>query len=380
MNFKSKIVSGLKMSIANKRVNVFFDISNNGEKVGRIVFELFNDVVPKTSENFRCLCTGEYGLSKISKKKLHYKGSIFHRVIKDFMCQGGDFTLGNGCGGELIYGSKFEDENFHFKHDKPFILSMANSSANTNGSQFFITTKPARHLDGKHVVFGKVIDGFSVVRKIERCQKVNDKPVVDWVISDCGEIFDYKPETSEEVSPDGDSYADVLSDNIKIDLNNPASVMDAISHIKEIGSRFYTQGDFENAYKKYSKAISYLKDYLPEDLLKEDMTRLNSISLSCNLTAALIALKLKNGANAVSAAESVLELDEVDDKSRSKAYYRMGMGYLLLNDEDSAFTNLNHANELIPNDPNVIEGLKLVKQKAISRHEKQKKCMSKLFK
>ncbi|EEC50001.1 predicted protein [Phaeodactylum tricornutum CCAP 1055/1] len=163
-----------------RRIKLFFDVSIDGEPAGRIEMGLYGSVVPKTADNFKQLCEGKPGFG--------YKGSKFHRIIPGFMCQGGDFTNGNGTGGKSIYGPKFNDENFDIAHGGAGTLSMANAGPNTNGSQFFICTGQTPWLNGKHTVFGKVTDGLDIVRKIETKGSEMGKPRAEVKITNCGSL------------------------------------------------------------------------------------------------------------------------------------------------------------------------------------------------
>ncbi|KAK2065542.1 cyclophilin type peptidyl-prolyl cis-trans isomerase/CLD [Colletotrichum caudatum] len=362
------------------RPRVFFDITVGGKPVGRITMELYSDLVPKTAENFRCLCTGEKGLGK-SGKPLHYKGSTFHRVIKQFMIQGGDFTAGNGTGGESIYGAKFEDEAFPVKHDRPFLLSMANAGPDTNGSQFFLTTVPTPHLDNKHVVFGEVLNGKSVVRHIENLQtEAGDKPVKDAVIADCGELTGDAALAADVKAPDamGDTYEDFPEDCAS--PPDAKEVVKIATACKDFGNKAFKAGDFNLGLEKYEKGLRYLNE--EPDLENEPPSvkaELEALRFSLNNNSALLSLKLEAWEDAVKSATFALEVPGIKDVDRAKALYRRGSSNVRLKDEEAAIKDLEEAHKIVPDDKAIINELNAVKQKAAARAAKEKAAYKKFF-
>ncbi|KAI8982391.1 peptidyl-prolyl cis-trans isomerase D [Mycotypha africana] len=358
---------------------VFFDVSIGGKPEGRIVFELFRDIVPKTAENFRALCTGEKGEGK-SGKPLSYKGCTFHRIIKNFMVQGGDFTAGNGTGGESIYGEKFEDENFELKHDKPFLLSMANAGPNTNGSQFFITTVPTPHLDNKHVVFGKVLKGKGVVRTLEFLETQQDKPLQEAVITNCGELAEGEDD-GIPVAEDGDNYEEFADDH-----EGPKELPDLVriaSQLKDIGNNYFKKGAYEQASRKYLKAIRYLnfKPAFDEEDPEDLRVQYASIKLSSYLNRAMCDLKLNDNADCINLTSLVLEYDAkyVKDTDRTKAYFRRGLAKLHSKDLEGAVEDLTKAQEFNSADAAIKKELANAKAKLAAKRQKEKNAFAKMF-
>lgn len=369
----------------------YFDVSINGHNAGRIVMELFADVVPKTAENFRALCTGEKGQGTMGKP-LHYKGSKFHRVIRKFMIQGGDFTHGTGIGGESIYGEKSADENFQLKHDKPFLLSMANAGPNTNGSQFFITTVPTPHLDDKHVVFGRVLSGKSVVRLIEDSPVKGDAPTEDIVITDCGQL----PEGDDGLTADefADGHEEYPSDD-EADVNDPNVALDVANQIKERGTDLFKKGNYEQAAKKFVKALRYLDRHLHLDLPERDRNleaQHTNLRLSLLLNSCLASLKVGGAASAqtvIKHATRALNLDgkpdevemtkQLTDADKAKALYRRAMAHVILKDEAEAIKDLEAAQALQPDDAAVKKELAAAKKRVEERKAKARAAYSKMF-
>ncbi|KDQ18326.1 hypothetical protein BOTBODRAFT_143382 [Botryobasidium botryosum FD-172 SS1] len=363
------------------RPRTYFDITIGDKPLGRIVFALYADLVPKTAENFRALCTGEKGVGKAGKP-LAYQGSGFHRVIKGFMCQG-------GTGGESIYGEKFEDEAFPVKHDKPFLLSMANAGPNTNGSQFFITCEKTPHLDGKHVVFGEVIKGKSVVRQIETFPTANgDVPVSPIKIAKCGELT---PEEDDGVPAPvgGDTYEDFPEDDDN-DVHNPEVALRIASEVRELGNTLFKEGKPALALDKYQKSLRYLdiNPVLPEESPETLKQSYNTLLIPLLLNTALAALRTPSkppsdhanlAIKSTTRALSEKLAGTLSSADKAKAHYRRALAYVTLRDDDEAEKDLASAAALAPGDESIRKELEKVKVRRKERREKEKKAFKGLF-
>ncbi|KAJ8530095.1 hypothetical protein K7X08_036930 [Anisodus acutangulus] len=358
------------------RPRCYLDISIGGELEGRIVVELYNDIVPKTAENFRALCTGEKGIGPNTGVLLHYKGVRFHRVIKSFMVQGGDISAGDGTGGESIYGLKFEDENFELKHERKGMLSMANSGPNTNGSQFFITTTRTSHLDGKHVVFAKVIRGMGVVRSMEHVTTgENDFPTVDISITDCGEIPEGADDGITNFFKDRDLYPDWPAD---LDSNSDdiSWWVTALESIKAFGNENFKKQDYKMALRKYRKALRYLDICWEKEGIDEDRsTYLRKMKSQIFTNSSASKLKLGDLKGALLDADFAMR----DGENNAKALFRQGQAHMALNDIDAAVESFKKALELEPNDGGIMKQLAATKKKIADRRDKERKAFSKMF-
>ncbi|XP_022320725.2 peptidyl-prolyl cis-trans isomerase D-like [Crassostrea virginica] len=358
---------------------VFFDIKIGGENVGRIIFELFKDKLPKTCENFRALCTGEKGIGQSTGCPLHFKNCPFHRIIKDFMVQGGDFSNKNGTGGESIYGEKFEDEGFPYTHDKAGLLSMANAGPNTNGSQFFILCKPAHHLDGKHVVFGKVIKGMGVVRELENVEKEGENPKQECMISGCGELAPGQDDGLSSGDDTGDQIPDWPED-CEIDFSNTDNkdkVLEMVKSIKDYGNALFKEQKFQPAKKKYKKALRYLNEVDDKMDLSEDSSK--EIEVTCLIPVcsnlAACHLKLEEYQQAIEQCNEVLAANN----KNVKALFRKGQAECGLKNYDQALGILSEAAKLEPSDKGIQRELAKVKKVVEEYKTKEKKMYAKMF-
>ncbi|XP_066599573.1 peptidyl-prolyl cis-trans isomerase D [Prorops nasuta] len=358
---------------------VYFDIAVGSEKLGRVVIELFKDIAPKTAENFRALCTGEKGIG-INGKKLHYKGSIFHKTVHQFMIQGGDIINFDGTSGESIYGKHFEDESFELSHSSAGLLSMVNEGRpNSNSSQFIITTADCLHLDTTHVVFGKVLKGMGVVFEANNVKTEQDRPMQKIQIIDCGELkrgnnwgLEENDGTEDTFAPwpedwDYESHVDKLSFEI---------ILQVIAKIKNSGNYYFMKGNYNEANRKYKKALRYYYWMLklenlpnnPNDYIK------NYHTLLLNLAA--VKLKMNDFRETLNLCNEVLEAE----KTNSKALFRRGQANMGLNEYELCLIDLKNALCESPNNKDILREIEKVKKIMNSYLVIEKAACARMFK
>ncbi|XP_014283397.1 peptidyl-prolyl cis-trans isomerase D isoform X1 [Halyomorpha halys] len=356
---------------------VFFDVKIGQEDVGRIVIELFSNVVPKTVENFRALCTGEKGTG-LQGKPLHYKGSFFHKVMPEFMIQGGDIINCNGTGGESIYGLNFEDENFTLKHEDGGEVSMVNRGLpNSNSSQFFITTVPCPHLDGNNVVFGKVRFGLGVVKEIGITPANEGKPIVDCVIEKSGEIVPEEGWGINECDGTEDVFPPYPEDWILTNHQDNNDAYSTIAKIKDSGNKFFKDENYILADKKYKKALRYVDWYLKNsENASIETDKFYKLKSFCLLNSAAALLKLEKHREAVILCDEVLLMDI----NNPKALFRRAQANRWLHNCELALRDLNKAISLKPKDLKILNEIQLVRKSMYESELSERQRCSKMLK
>ncbi|XP_018564860.1 peptidyl-prolyl cis-trans isomerase D [Anoplophora glabripennis] len=353
-------------------LHVFFDIKFGDAKAGRVVIELFKDKVPKTVENFRALCTGEKGIGKFGKP-LCYKGTIFHRVIPICIVQGGDIVNNDGTSGESIYGEKFDDECLELEHKTEGLVGMSNSGPNTNQSQFYITTVLCSHLDGTNVIVGKVVKGLNIIVEMANIPRESDKPLEPIMIEDCGE---FKPGESWNIC-ENDGTLDVYPpwpDDWCIDsVDNYRIIKKTIEAIKDSGNYFYKNHNYIDSERKYVKTLRYIDWYICHK--KENSKLMEDTRTYSLLNLAAVKLKREKYKDVLELCSQVLK----KDPHCVKAYYRRGHARLCLKDYDKALDDLQTAVSYHPKDKNILQLLKVVKERKLVYLRKEKRAFSKLF-
>ncbi|XP_043253431.1 peptidyl-prolyl cis-trans isomerase D [Colletes gigas] len=373
-------------SLKNQHINnkdnpiVFLDIAVESEKVGRVVIELFKDVVPRTAENFRALCTGEKGIG-INGKRLHYKGSIFHKVLPQFMIQGGDIINFDGTSGESIYGTQFEDENFKISHTSGGLLSMVNEGyPNSNSSQFVITISASTHLDNTNVVFGKVLKGMGVILEVSQVNILKDVPLEKIHIINCGELKEGQDWDLEENDGTEDVFApwpedwDYSVDNKRLDYKY---IMEVIRKIKVSGNNYFSQKNYVDAGKKYKKAIRYYNWMTKTvDIPDSSNESVGNTRMALLLNLAAVKLKTKKHREALRLCAEVLQFD----KNNNKALFRRSQAYMGLNEYDLGLRDLKQALLVSPNNKDILMEIEKVKKVMNSYLAIEKASCQRMFK
>ncbi|XP_076176311.1 cyclophilin 40 isoform X2 [Ptiloglossa arizonensis] len=351
---------------------VFLDVAIESEKVGRVVIQLFKDVVPRTAENFRALCTGEKGVG-INGKKLHYKGSIFHK--------GGDIINFDGTSGESIYGTQFEDENFKLSHTTGGLLSMVNEGyPNSNSSQFVITISASTHLDNTNVVFGKVLKGMGVILEVSQVTTIKDVPLEKIHITNCGELTQVEDWGLEENDGTEDVFTPWPEDwdySMHIEGFDYKYIMEVIKKIKVSGNDYFSQKNYVDAGRKYKKALRYYKWMIKTaDTVDPCSELIVNIRMALLLNLAAVKLKAKKHREVLKLCTEVLQLD----KNNSKALFRRSQAYMGLNEYDLGLGDLKRALLISPNNKDILMEIEKVKKVMNSYLAIEKASCQRMFK
>ncbi|KAL9905338.1 peptidyl-prolyl cis-trans isomerase D [Glossina fuscipes] len=364
---------------------VFFDINIGREYAGRMVIELRKDVVPKTAENFRCLCTGENGIGTMGRP-LHYKGVCFHKIMRVYVVGSGDIINNDGSGGESIYGPLFDDENFELEHSEEGIVSMANyGKPNTNNSQFVITSTACENLNGTNVVVGRVLRGLGILGDMEQNTTDDGKPTKEIVIADCGEILEGQDWCINDNDESGDTLPPYPQDWIdKLKPLTTDELLQILLSIRSAGNHYFTKSQFNEARRKYRKANRYYNFFRkrfnwqesPQNSYKnEEFKELDNLSVLNNINMAAVDLKCQEYENAKYCCSEALSLDP----ACSKAYYRRGQANIALKNYEDAIDDLLKAHSLLPENKEVLNELNHAKRLLADYNRKQMLRFKHLF-
>lgn len=354
----------------------YFDIRLGNEYVGRMVMELRADVVPRSAENFRALCTGEMGIGQFGKP-LHYKGTRFHRIQRVFMAQGGDVVHNDGSSGESIYGPIFEDENFNLPHTEG-VVSMANfGKPNSNNSQFFITSVDCSHLNGTNVVVGRILRGFGILNEMEQHCTDDGSVTKDIFIEDCGQLnpnddwgFGDKDETEDVLPPFPQDWCDI-NNNYTIQ-----KILQILMGIRHSGNYFFFNRNYIDAYRKYKKAQRYYNYFMNKISDKQSFSQLEKFFVINCVNMAAAQLHLGEYKAAVYSCSEAIKLDA----NTSKAYFRRGQAEIHLKNYENAIEDLMIAHKLVPDNESVLSEFNRAKQLLMEYRTSQKHALKNLFK